>query len=576
MMEEPGKTQSEEEAERARARVPRWVVIAVAVVVPVAAFFWNLGLQDLVRLDEAQRLTPPAEMVETGDWIIPRTNGEPYLNKPPLTYWLVAISYKLSGSTSVLAGRVALALACLVTVAGVMAIGARRGTLAIGVWSGVILATAVDYQQRSQQAGIDPLLTLMVLGCAYWTWRAVRRGNRRWLVPSLVAGVCAGLGMLTKGHTLLPFFVAGVVAAGVIERPRWGRLLAASGVALGVGLVIALPWFLLVIDRLGWERAWALFKFEGLERAGNAPPQGQAPVYYYLTTVPTGMLPWVPFLVFWAVRPFRRFAKEIGGSFFGFAGLFVVVAIVLYSLSSAKEARYVLPVFPFVALACGPVVEWAIRSTRPRPRAASWAAGIIAGWGVLLGVGAIVLLVGFCEWTGDAADTIVVGIIGTAWCLSVLPLVVTRHRRWAMLALAMGVVLVMVAIQDGRKRRDNVLDSVVPLLPKVDAYRRAGIPVYRYHTDLQGYYYLKNVTQRLRAGDDTAANHRQRDIAMPGDPVLADLFDAPWTQVAVVVRTEVLGQFMAELDDTARIVTQHQDLPCEYVLFLLQAKDDTM
>ncbi len=572
MPEDPGEVHVEAGVMGARGRVLRWVMVGVAVVVPVVALFWNLGLQDMVRLDEAQRLTPPAEMVETGDWIIPRTNGEPYLNKPPLTYWLVAVSYELSGSTSVLAGRVPLALACLLTVAGVMAIGARRGNLAIGVWSGLILATAVDYQQRSQQAGIDPLLTLTVLGCVYWLWRAVRRGNRRWLVPSLLAGVCAGLGILTKGHTLLPFLVAGVVAAGVIERPRLGRLLAASGVAVGVGLVIALPWFLLVIDRLGWDRAWTLFKYEGLERAGKARSPGQAPLYYYLTTVPTGMLPWTPFLVFWAVRPFRRLAREVGGSFFGFAGLFAAISVVLFSLSSAKEARYVLPVFPFVALACGPVVEWAIRSTRPGPRAASWAAGILAGWGLFLGVGAVVLLVGFCEWTGDATATIVAGIIGAVCCLSVLPLVVTRHRRWAMLALAMGVVLVMVAIQDGRKRRDNVMDSVVPLLPKLDEYRRAGIPTYRYHTDLQGYYYLKDITQRLRAGDDSVRS-RQRDIAMPGDPVVADLFNGPQAQAVVVVRTEALDRFLAELDDTADVVARHHDRSHEYMLFLLKGKE---
>ena len=60
-------------------------------------FGWQLGATGLV--DE----TPPLfaasarAMAETGDWLIPRVNGLPRYDKPPLVYWLMGLIYALPG-----------------------------------------------------------------------------------------------------------------------------------------------------------------------------------------------------------------------------------------------------------------------------------------------------------------------------------------------------------------------------------------------------------------------------------------------------------------------------------------------
>lgn len=49
-------------------------------------------------------------MVETGDWLVPRYRGEPFYDKPALTYWSIGASFEVFG-TDAGAGRLPSALA---------------------------------------------------------------------------------------------------------------------------------------------------------------------------------------------------------------------------------------------------------------------------------------------------------------------------------------------------------------------------------------------------------------------------------------------------------------------------------
>ena len=61
------------------------------------AFFYNLGNIGLIDETEPIFAETARQMVKTGDWITPYFNGETRFDKPPLIYWLIAISYHLFG-----------------------------------------------------------------------------------------------------------------------------------------------------------------------------------------------------------------------------------------------------------------------------------------------------------------------------------------------------------------------------------------------------------------------------------------------------------------------------------------------
>ena len=72
------------------------IFIGLAVIC-VILFFVQLDLRGLWEPDEGRYSEIPREMVETGNWTVPQLNYVRYFEKPPLGYWLTAISFKLFG-----------------------------------------------------------------------------------------------------------------------------------------------------------------------------------------------------------------------------------------------------------------------------------------------------------------------------------------------------------------------------------------------------------------------------------------------------------------------------------------------
>src|SRR5262249_32807760 len=72
--------------EQARSAVRAWVVVIV--VLWAAAYLPALSARDL-RGEEGRRAIPAREMLQSGDFILPTLFGDPYLNKPPLHFWII-------------------------------------------------------------------------------------------------------------------------------------------------------------------------------------------------------------------------------------------------------------------------------------------------------------------------------------------------------------------------------------------------------------------------------------------------------------------------------------------------------
>ena len=77
---------------------------------------WGIGSYGLYEPHEAQYGGGATEMVQRGDWVTPYINGDREVNKPPLFYWLIAVSYTLFskvGLTPEFVLRLPLAMICL-------------------------------------------------------------------------------------------------------------------------------------------------------------------------------------------------------------------------------------------------------------------------------------------------------------------------------------------------------------------------------------------------------------------------------------------------------------------------------
>ena len=334
----------------------------------------------LLEPDEGRYAQIPKEMVESGNWVVPTLQGEAYLDKPPLMYWLVSLSYKAFG-VSEASARLVPAIAVHLTVLMIYLIGRRSIGERGAFWAAMILSVAPGFLGVARLLLLDGLLTFCVTTSVLCGFEAVRTGRlkRGWWIAAAVA---SGLGFLTKGPIsevlLFPPLLAygwlraqsgGTASPCVVvpggRRPPAFRLTTALLFA-AIVVAINLPWYIAIylqepvfLKHFFWEHNVLRFlkPFDHLE-----------PVWYYVPIFLAGFLPGVILFV-----PYLRsmlFDGELSqrtsaGGFWLISGLW---CLFFFSCSGSKLPTYILPAFPPLCLALGEYVarsrwdrRWATR-----------------------------------------------------------------------------------------------------------------------------------------------------------------------------------------------------------------------
>src|SRR5205823_411070 len=215
--------------------------LLLVLVLAAGVFVWRLGRPGFSDT-EGMFAEPAREMVETGDWVTPRMNGEPFLTKPPLAYWLAATVMAVRGPTEY--ARLVPALAALGTVAVTGALGTVLFGEAAGLAAAVVLVTSAGFLVEARLLRADMLLVLAIT-TVLWAAASVRR--RPSLGMAMLFWVALGLGTLDKGLVALVIPVAALALAVVVEggaavRAVVARLRAPLGLAVLAAIVV--PWHL--------------------------------------------------------------------------------------------------------------------------------------------------------------------------------------------------------------------------------------------------------------------------------------------------------------------------------------------
>jgi len=156
----------------------------------------------LLDPDEGLYAEIAREMVTRGDWVIPHVNGLPYLEKPPLYFWLTASTFRLFGPSE-WATRLWSAISALGTVLLTWRIGRRLYGAQAGLLAGVVVATVVGNALYVRRASTDQLFVFCLTLAMYGFLRDAERpdrGRARFLF--VYAG--AALGVLAKGFPSIP------------------------------------------------------------------------------------------------------------------------------------------------------------------------------------------------------------------------------------------------------------------------------------------------------------------------------------------------------------------------------------
>lgn len=350
---------------------------AVPVLLALSAliFFWQLGEGALSDWDEAIYAQVSREMLQSGDWLTLHYGFQPFYHKPPLMMWCTALLYQLGGineftarAASALSG---VALIIIIYLTGKLVYGARVGFLAA-----VILLTGAQFDYSARNGMLDTMLTLWIW-LAVYAYLRVNRGSPKWW---LLVGASCGLALMTKSAAAAPAPAAIALALLFEKRLRaiWRERYFWYG--CGLGLMIAVPWHLIMILMHGREFIEIYFGQQILTRSVTALESNTGGNLFYLDILRQYFIPW------WILAPFAlllSLKENLRGQFR--SSIFLILAFLilgLYTLVQTKLDWYIIPLYPVLAILIAALLDRAFDSARSTAFAA-----------LLLSAAATVLLV---------------------------------------------------------------------------------------------------------------------------------------------------------------------------------------
>jgi len=333
---------------------PAWMGLPALLLIAAPVLLLNLSYP-LLEPDENRNAQIALEMFQSGDYVVPTRNGEPYLYKPPLLFWLVSASYGLFGVNE-WAARLPVAFAALATVGMTYWLG-RRAVGQRAAWLGAILLLLTGgFVLIGRFLLMDGLLTMCTtIGLLSAYGGATEKTHRPlwWLA----AGLACGIGILAKGPVVLILVVPPLVAASWLSRRemtiRWWNWL----VLIGTSLVVALPWYVLVSLRHP-EFPQTFLWTQNLQRYTTGIDH-QQPFWFYIPVLVAGMLP--ASILFPALAMLLTSRREellrLRSPALGLLTLAAGWTVFFFSLSTSKLPTYILPAIPSLCLLLGKLLD---------------------------------------------------------------------------------------------------------------------------------------------------------------------------------------------------------------------------
>ena len=328
--------------------------------------FYGLGSIPLLSFNEARRGIPIQTMAEGGDWLIPELNGQVYINKPPLFYWLGTVAAWLFGGVDEWTIRLPSALSAAGLLGAVYLLARRIANPWIGLLAVIMLITNLSFTMFARRAEIEMLLTALCAGSLFAAYAFILDARPGYML--YLSYLLLGLAVLTKGPVALLFVIPPVIGYALVYRdPRaYAYLRALRGWLLM--LVVALPWYLLVAGKLGLD-AW--MPVVNTDIVGKISQHKADPIYDYLMWVAGDFFPWSLLAILAplaAVRAWKASPRTL------FLLLAAVIPLVVLSLFSNKHAKYLLPAYPAMAILLAWLARDGLASCRPYWRKAMYAA----------------------------------------------------------------------------------------------------------------------------------------------------------------------------------------------------------
>lgn len=396
-----------------------------------------------LRGEEPRRAMVAQEILDRGDWIVPRQQGTLFLSRPPVGSWPIAWLAQATGDLSVWSIRLPTVLATLLT-ALLVYVYARHSLSRLGALSsGLAYATFAQVLQLGRVAETEATFTLFVSG-ALLVWHMGY--NQGW--PALrtwcFAYLLLGIGTLVKSLQA-PLYFGATVGLYLLLQRDWRYLISkAHLIGLIVFATLVSAWQWPFYRELGWDAVQKVWASDvGLRFEENSPLTVGGHMATYPLQVLGCLMPWSVLLAAY-LRP--QFRRTIGSalSMASFLAIAWLVALPTCWFVPNARPRYIMPLYPLAAPLIGLVVQ--------RVFAADAMAWIRRGWAWFIGgsiaaIAGATVAVAAATWSGslslpEIAQSPSFATLYVAAAVAAVALLVRQWNCWTSRAATASVVII--------------------------------------------------------------------------------------------------------------------------------------
>lgn len=309
-----------------------------------------------------------AAMFYYQDFLHPSLNGQDYYDKPLLSYWLIALTAKLTGHLSLWALRLPSALAGLLAVWSIYQLGKNLKNSQLGFLAGWMLITTFYFVFWARTSSADMLNMAGTLFAVHWYFAKKTEINyKNYVVFFLILAITA----LCKG-LIGPAVACLAILPDLIQSHDWKKHLRLSLLlSLIPALIIyALPfWASLHFSNSHYEENGLYLVYRENILRYFQPFDHKGPIYTYFIFLPLYLFPWIIFFIpalFSLKSRWKNLSAHSKWLWWAILLLFLFL-----TLSGSRRNYYVLPIVPFALLA---TADWILAGAHTFKRY------IWAGW----------------------------------------------------------------------------------------------------------------------------------------------------------------------------------------------------
>ncbi len=321
--------------------------VSVFIFLTIFTFFWNIWLNDVWIPNEAFYAEAAREMIENNNLLDIYYNYEPRFNKPPMTYWLVYLSFLIFG-VSEFAVRLPIVLLALGSIFLTYRIGKKLYSTKVGIASAAVMAFSFQFVINSRYASPEIPLTFFFTATLYFFISGYIRKDWRFIILSYIF---LGLTVLTKGYPYI-IVIGGIIFLFLLIESSFNlkeffNNLKFLRIHIGIPLVIFIgfSWYVYMYIKFGSQFLDVTLN-ETLRRAFHKQSK-PLDIFFYIPVIIWGFLPYsLPF--FYSLLSIKGNIKKLA-----FPISWFIVMFIIFTVAKGKIPVYLIQSHVAISLIVG-------------------------------------------------------------------------------------------------------------------------------------------------------------------------------------------------------------------------------